>query len=412
MGMLESGIQGLLYVQGSYKGELDPMARLVATIYGKPDRVPVAAQMHDHAMYLAGVPAKKYYYDAQTFFNTMMSVFLYYGMDVTLFFADVYNYEVEALGAKMIYGEDSMPTVDFTEPLVKDKKDLLKLKTPDPHKDGRMPYALEIVKLNASIGFGIGMFCAPFSLAVAMRSYPLLIRDMKRDPKFAHELFTFIVDEVLVPFIKAQKDEGGIALSIGADAWAAFPNLTPDLAEEWHLPYVLRLREATDAFGVYTATVGSLDYCEERPEHFNNDMIKRCFDFAAKTVGTPLAFMGMGRWQDIDIGVVREWVDEKARLGRRPVTTSSVNARLLRDGPVSKIADTIKRYIDVLGRDGQLLGFLANIAADTPPEHVHAAIAAFRQYGTYPIAKNLDEVEFKMPEYTPYAEFAKMMAGG
>jgi len=39
MGMMESAIQGLLYAQGSYRGELDPMARMVATIAGKPDLV-------------------------------------------------------------------------------------------------------------------------------------------------------------------------------------------------------------------------------------------------------------------------------------------------------------------------------------------------------------------------------------
>ena len=76
MGLMESAIQGLLYSRGSYRGELDTMARMVATVTGKPDRPPVAAQMHDHAMYLAGVSAKKFYYDAPTFFNTMVSVFL------------------------------------------------------------------------------------------------------------------------------------------------------------------------------------------------------------------------------------------------------------------------------------------------------------------------------------------------
>ena len=63
MGMMESMIQGLLYVQGGYRGELDQMGRIVAMIAGKPDHPPVFAQIHDHAMYLAGVPAKKFYYD-------------------------------------------------------------------------------------------------------------------------------------------------------------------------------------------------------------------------------------------------------------------------------------------------------------------------------------------------------------
>jgi uroporphyrinogen-III decarboxylase len=412
MGMMESAIQGLLYTQGGYQGELDPIARLVATIWGKPDRPPVAAQMHDHAMYLAGVPAKKFYYDAPTFFNTMLSVFMYYGMDLAIFFGDAYNYEAEALGAKMVYGENSMPTVDFTEPLIKEHKDLLKLKTPDFHKDGRIPYAMEIMKLNAQMGLCAGLFCAPFSLAVAIRSYPLLIRDMRRDPKFAHELFTFIVDEVLIPYLKVIKEETGAAFALGADAWSAFPNLTPDMAEEWHLPYAKRLREAAASFGMYATAIATLDYCEERPERFSPEIVRRCFDLASQVMGMPVAFLGMGRWQDYDLQVVRDWAVEKGGARGTALVTAGVNARLLRDGPVTRITEVVKRYMDVLGRDGRLLGFLANISADTPPEHVHAAIAAFHQYGRYPIAENLDKVKFEMPKFIPYAEFAKMMAGG
>jgi len=412
MGMMESMIQGLLYTQGGYRGDLDPMARIVATISGKPDRPPIGAQMHDHAMYLAGVPAKRFYYDAPTFFNTMLSVFLYYGMDVALFFGDVYNFEVEALGAKMIYGENSMPTVDFTEPLIKEPKDLLKLKTPDPRKDARMPYAMEIIKMGAQMGLGMGMFCAPFSLAVAMRSYPALIKDIRRDPKFAHELFTFIVDDVLVPYIKAMKEECGIALAVGADAWSAFPNVTPDMGKEWIIPYAKRLREATAPFGVYSSLLASLDYCEERPERFNYDIMRKCFDIQAETVGTPMGFLGMGRWQDIDIQVVRDWATERGGARGTVPILAGVNARLLHDGPISRIVEVAKHYLDVLARDGRFLGFLVNIAADTPPEHVHAAIAAFHQYGRYPIAENLDGVKFEMPKFMPYADFAKMMAGG
>ena len=410
--MMESAIQGLLYAQGSYQGELDPMARMMATIAGKPDRPPIAAQMHDHAMYLAGVPAKKFYYDAPIFFNTMLSVFMYYGMDIAIFFGDVYNFEAEALGAKMIYGEDSMPTIDFTEPLIKEHKDLLKLKTPDFYKDGRMPYELEIMKLNAQMGFGLGIFCAPFSLAVAMRSYPLLIRDMRRDPKFAHELFTFIVDEVLIPFLKVQQKETGAAFAFGADAWAAFPNLTPDMAEEWHLPYAKRLKDAAASFGMFATAAGCMDYCEERLEKFNPAIVRRCFDLFAQVIGMPMAFLGMGRWHDYDLKVVRDWaVEHGGARGTTPIM-AGVNARLVHDGPVSKIVEVVKRYMDVLGRDGRLFGFLVNISADTPPEHVHAAIAAFHQYGRYPIAENLDKIKFEMPKFIPYAEFAKMMAGG
>ncbi|MDY6834141.1 MAG: uroporphyrinogen decarboxylase family protein [Chloroflexota bacterium] len=407
IGMAKSIAKGLAYSTKLYRGDMDPLARVVATFISKPDRTPVFAQMHDHAMYLAGVSAREFYTDAQLHLDVIRSVSQYYGFDVPIAIGDVYNIEVEALGAKMIYGDHSMPTVDFTEPLIKEPKDLLKLKSPNPLRDGRMPYSLELARSQ-----GVGLFCAPFSLAVAMRTYPKLIRDMRRDPTFANDLFAFIVDEVLTPYIKAMRKESGVRMAAGADAWSAFPNMTPEMGEQWVLPYAHKLRRAGYRAGVYTSVVASLDYCEERPEHFDNDIIKRCFDVEAKAAGIPVAAMGMGRWQDVDIRVVREWADSKVRLLNTVPIVAGVNARVLHDGPASEIVEVVKQYVDLLGRKGRFVGFLSNISADTPSDHVHAAVAAFHQYGKYPIAEDLDEIEFRMPVIEPYLGHMKIPVAG
>ncbi|MDY6833815.1 MAG: uroporphyrinogen decarboxylase family protein [Chloroflexota bacterium] len=395
--------KGIAYSTGLYRGDLDKGSRLVSTMLGKPDRPPVLAQMHDHAMYMADVPSKEFYGNAQTHLKALRDVTAYYNLDIPVVIGDVYNIEVEALGAKMIYGENSMPTVDFTQPLIKEPKDLLKLKSPNPLRDGRMPYALELAKEQ-----GIGLICAPFSLAVAMRTYPRLIRDMKHDPKFVDDLFNFIINEVHIPYLKAMRKESGVRVAGGPDAWSAFPNVTPEMGERWVLPYSKKLHREAIRIGIHTMILASLDYCEERPEHFDNDMIKKCLDVEAKAGGFPLAILLMGRWQDIDLRVVRDWSDHKMGfLGPAPIS-AAVNARLLHDGPIDEIVNVVKRYVDVLGRKGRFIGFLANISADTPPEHVHAAVAAFHQYGKYPIADNLDTVHFKMPQVEPFRKSQKL----
>ncbi|MBY9005103.1 MAG: hypothetical protein KGD73_14090, partial [Candidatus Lokiarchaeota archaeon] len=116
--------------------------------------IPIAAQMHDHAMTVAKVPAKEFYYDAKCLIKTSVNVANYYNMDSCLGFADAYNYEVEALGGKLVYGENSMPTIDFRDTLIKKPEDLAKLKKKevDWRKDGRLPYALESVALNMEYG--------------------------------------------------------------------------------------------------------------------------------------------------------------------------------------------------------------------------------------------------------------------
>ena len=84
----------------------------------------------------------------------------------------------------------------------------------------------------------------------------------------------------------------------------------------------------------------------------------------------------------------------------------------MRDGPVEAIVDNIKRYIAAFGRDHDLILFLINIPADTPPDHVHAAVAAGYVYGRLPLAENLNDVEFEIPHRESYAEYVAEMSGG
>ena len=80
----------------------------------------VTAQIHDHAMFISGVPAQRFYSDARVFVDTMFEVGNYYNLESVLPFADVYNFEIEAIGGNLIFSENAMPTIDFRLPLIKD----------------------------------------------------------------------------------------------------------------------------------------------------------------------------------------------------------------------------------------------------------------------------------------------------
>ena len=409
-GYLASTLHGLVYGLGLHIGRMDGIARTIASVIGKPDFPAISAQMHDHAMTVAKVPARRYYTDGRFFVDVMMSVFAYYGMDLPLPIGDTYNYEAEALGAKMIYGEHSMPTVDLSAPLIKEHSDLLKLKSPDPLRDGRMPYSLEVMKvIGEYLGIPLGFFCSHFSLACALRTYPLLIRDMRKNPNFVHDLFTFLTDEVLLPFGRAMKDEVGVRFALGADAWAAFPNLTPEMVEEWVAPYSADLRKKSRENGLLMAAgTAAADYCEEDPAKIEPEMMRKCFTAFGKAAGAPIVFIGMGRGQDMPLEVLQDYaLEHKARYyGKLPII-AAINARFVRDSSPQEIADLVKRYIDVLAREGHFLLFFANIPADTPSDHIHTAIAAARTFGRYPIAKNLHEISLEFPSREPYDEWLK-----
>lgn len=371
--------------------------------------IPVAAQMHDHAMTVAGVPASKYYWDAESFVETFTEVATYYGFDIIMPEADIYNFEVSGLGGKMIYSESSMPTVDFRVPLIKQPEDLYELKTPDFHKDGRLPYALEYIKRrkerfkSAPLG---GVFCAIFSLAVGLRGYPSLIRDMRKRPEFVHELFTFITDQVLIPYIKVQKEYCRVNTVHGADAWACVPNLSIDEMKRWLVPYNQQLAEKASELGV-KATSGTGDYSEEDVSKFDVGVLNGALDVQIACRGGSTLSLAMGRWHEYPLEPVREYTAKYRARGTKISVLAGINARLLRDGPIDKIIDGVKRFIDVLGRDHQLTFWLANIPADTPAAHVHAAVAAAHAYGRLPVADNLDEIEFELPKCETFLGWKK-----
>lgn len=391
--------------------------------------ISVRAQMHDHAMTLAGIPARKFYWDARTFFDTWREVAAYYEMDVVNnALADGYNFEIEAMGGKMIYSDNAMPTIDSREPLIKQPADLYKLRTPDFYNDGRLPYALEYMRLCNT---KFGLFCGIFSMAVGMRSYSALIKDMRKRPEFAHEIFTFITDEVLAPYLKVQKEYCGIEVAEGADAWASVPNLSVQELKEWVVPYNQRLIKTAEKFGIKTI-LASADYCEEDPLKFDEEVVKASFDvqigsrigdIAIPNLKVPdedtitrmkkhaetaeLIALAMGRWHEYSLDPVREYTSKFREKGINFSIRVGVNARLLRDGPVDKIVNSVKRYIEAFARDHRMIISLANIPSDAPSEHIHAAVAAVHTYGRLPIADDLDKIEFTLPQRETYQEWKR-----
>jgi hypothetical protein len=50
---------------------------------------------------------------------------------------------------------------------------------------------------------------------------------------------------------------------------------------------------------------------------------------------------------------------------------------------------------------------LNQIPAETPPEHIHAAVAACHAYGRLPIPEDLNDVHFEVPQRESFAEFRR-----
>ena len=354
----------------------------VAAMTGVPRCVPVFAQMHDHAARLAGVSVREFCTNPKTFVEVTVLASEYYQFDFPRLLCDGYNIEAEALGQKMIYSDDALPDVDRTDPLIKTPSDLARLKPPDPHSSGRMPYVLEANRLYKEMtGLTPNLtFCAPLSLAIQIRGYVNFVKDIKTRPAFAHELLAFLTDQVLTPWIKILKAEaGGNFLVLGADAWASPPNFTVEILEEFDIPYVLRLKEHC---GSASASGWWGESCLKDP--------RRLIEWKAQV--RPGYLYGF----DPDPDMLGPEIYKEIAVKHDCPLALGIDARLLRDGPPDALVERIRRYIAVGAPGGKFFILLNSIPADTPPEHIHLAVAAVQTYGQYPLAADLDRIPAPM----------------
>ncbi|MFW6113854.1 MAG: uroporphyrinogen decarboxylase family protein, partial [Actinomycetota bacterium] len=143
MGMMMKLNKALLYAWGLRLGQLDGFERLIAGIYGRPDRLPVITQPYTYAMGLHGLAGHRFFSEPEPFVNASYNMATYFGFDFWTPVFDFYNIELEALGQKLIWRDRSEPDVDSSNPLIKGEEDLSGLRPPTPGRDGRMPYVLE-----------------------------------------------------------------------------------------------------------------------------------------------------------------------------------------------------------------------------------------------------------------------------
>ena len=359
----------------------------------------IGAQSNDHSAHLAGIATQRFFTDAEAFVGAQLLVTEFYRFDTVSNFWDVYNIEAEALGQKIVYHPGGIPDADRTRPLIGAPADLDRLRPPDPRTSGRMPWVLEVNRkyLEMTGQLERAYITAPFSLAANIRGYENLVTDMFARPAFVHRLFRFLCDDVLAPYIEALRRDVGMPdlLMDGRDAWASPPMITLDMMDEFVVAYTNRLRKMT---GPRLITRGNWGDAKSRDPH-------RFFTQKLKCSPGYLSVLDPDLF-DVGPGMVKAFADE-----HNAMVTAGVDAALLKTGPVDAIVARIRHYIDTMARDGRAMIHLNQIPAETPPEHVHAAVAACHAYGRLPIPENLEDVHFQLPRRERFADFMRDKGG-
>lgn len=357
-------------LQNDYSHFQEGAHRLEMAMRGLPDRVPVYAQLHEFAMKELGLSAREFYTRPEILVPAVLEITARYGIDVAFVDYDVYNIEAEALGQRVIFSDEHMPDVDRSAPLIRGRDDLAKIKTPDFDAEGRFSQVVEmglIFKRLTGVEPSL-QFCAPFSLAANIRGIEQLLLDIYTDPDFARELFHRLTEEVLAPWILYLKKRFPKAKSIaGNDATASVPIVNLHILKEWVIPYILRLRELCGP-EVYVPNWVGERYLKD-PEEMLALKLQVCPGFLE------------GQDPDVETlgpGLYKDYAEQHAV----PLILG-VGARFLAQSTPEEVAERVRHYVEVGGRNGRFALYLCNLGATTPPENVRAAVEAVRTHGLY-----------------------------
>ncbi len=413
LGMLKTQLKVMLklnkaiaYSRGLRLGGLDGYERLIAGIYGTPDRVPVIAQPYTYAMGMHGLSARTFFSEPKPFIHASSNFARYFGIDFWSPVFDFYNIELEALGQRLIWRDHSEPDVDTSDPLIKGEGDLARLRPPRPGLDGRMPYVLESYKRYLEL-MGVppmAYTCSPFTMAVLVRGYVNFIRDMRRNPAFAHRLLEFLSMEVAVPWIDRIVEVANPSIVTMSDAWASQPNVTTDMVREFCLPYIEKVVRATNSplrTVLDTASWGERAVADPREVlDLKMDMMTR--GNGLKALRPFFLLVWNDDYEEVGIPLVRSYAEEK-----KVALLLNVRPDLIEEGPPEAVAEKVRELIREGAGKGRFVLLINLVPIGAPVEHVHAAVAAARQFGAYPIAPDLDGQAFRMPQFAPFAEWMR-----
>ncbi len=330
---------------------------------GSARRVPVYAQMHEFVAEQCGIPRREFFGRPELLVSATLDVQARFGLDVPAITYDVYNIEAEALGQEIQWGEAGMPDIDRTAPLIRDRSDLSRIRTPDFDSQ---PACRRVLEMHAHFrrltGIEHGLsFCAPFTLATNLRGIEPFLLDVRTEPGFARELLSRITEDVLAPWIAYLQRHFPRTTSItGVDATASPPIVNLTLLREWVAPSILRLRELCGP------KVSVANWAGERYLKRPEEMLD------LKLLVGPGTLLG----QDPDVEALGPaFYRAYADLHDVPLILG-VGAGFLAQERPAAVAERVRRYAAVGARGGRFALYLCNLGANTPPENLRAAIDA------------------------------------
>lgn len=329
---------------------------------GMADRVPVVPQTFMFAAETAGIKVGAFAHSAAKMVEAQLVSQAKYGYDGCVIDFDDATL-AEACGAKVIFREDEPAIVDEAELVVKDLRDVERLRLPDPWKDGRLPIWLEATRLlKDRIGDHVFIMGradqGPFSLACLLRGPQQFMMDLldEESEQGVHALIDYCRRACAV-FALAQKEAGAHATSIG-DAFAG-PNLiSPEMYRKFALEPEMRLTEEVQAAGIPF----SIHIC-------------------GNTNGI-IADMGRTGAKILEVDWQLDMAEARRAVPASTVLMGNINPSApMAFGTTEQVEAAVRGILDATGGRGVFLSSGCAMGRNTKPENMRALMAAAEKYG-------------------------------
>ena len=332
----------------------------VKAAYGKSftDRVPVYPITSIINAKAAGLTIKEYLTDPKKFAKGVVASYERFQGDVVTMMADLVM-ETEACGSTIEMPEDDLAHV--TKHILEDKKQLAKMKVPDPKKDARLPYYIEGLSLarpQITEAAGGSVICGPWQIAVNLRGAEQILYDCADDPDFVHDLMKFTT-EFAEQFGLAINTEARVGLSY-SEATCSLNLISPGIYRNFVLPYHKQLVKffSDKRTGVTLHICGHIDAIME------------------DLVSTGISALSIDCYSSVE--KLMKVADRKL------VIIGAVDILLFKDGTKEQIEEATKYYIDTAA---PYSGFVLSSACEIPPtaklENIDHFIKFAKEYGRY-----------------------------
>ncbi|MDW7675226.1 MAG: uroporphyrinogen decarboxylase family protein [Bacillota bacterium] len=324
----------------------------------KIDRVPFMPTLYEHCAALINKTPSEVAQDKSLFIEAQLKGYEVYQHDLVTVGMDIYNVEVEALGAKIAYSQSiDVPGISF-HPLA-EVEDLTGLKLPNPEQDGRMPMFLEAAaEINKQIGDEVivnGTIVGPFTLAALLRGFEKFIMDIMMNPDYARQLLNFCAD-VGVRYGEAMIKRG-VGLSIN-ESWISPPLMSPKIFKDEVLPWEKYLISELKAKGI--ANIGLIS--GGNTTAIVDDMIQ---------AGSSLIMADYG----CDLGYFKQKADQAGITLR-----GCIDSKMLEKASVEEINSATEQVLQVGVKGGKFVIGCGVVSYNTPTEKLLAFKNSVEQF--------------------------------